>query len=89
MQMPLSQLLAEFVNTARKQEDENRAYSFASLLERYDRLTALEQPRFNIEGCESGRIQSSEPNFTEQDKAETDRVRCEAGGPLPLYYQSD
>jgi len=44
MQTPLSQLLAEFVNTARKQEDENRAYSFANLLKRYDRLTALEQP---------------------------------------------
>jgi hypothetical protein len=48
MQMQLSQLLAEFVNMARKQEEENRdysfgAYSFVSLLERYDRLTALEQ----------------------------------------------
>lgn len=43
MQTPLSQLLAEFVNVARKQEEENRGYSFVRLLERYDRLTALEQ----------------------------------------------
>ena len=43
-------------------------------------------PKFNIEGCESGRITSAEPNFTEQDKAETDRVRCEAGGRLPLDH---
>jgi len=44
------------------------------------------QPMFNIEGARSGRIQSSEPNFTEQDKEETDRVRCEAGGRLPLDH---
>lgn len=29
------------------------------------------QPMFHIEGAQSGRIQSSEPNFTEQDKEET------------------
>jgi hypothetical protein len=73
MQTPLSQLLAEFVNTARRQEAENRAYSFANLLERYDRLTALERNAlarygnsFTV-GAESGRIQTSVPNFTQLD----------------------
>ena len=39
-----------------------------------------------VQGAESGRVQTSEPNFTEQDKEETDRVRCEAGDRLPLDH---
>ncbi len=47
----------------------------------HDELANAFNKLYNIEGNTSGRIQSSEPNF---NKAETDRVRCEAGGPLPL-----
>ena len=38
MQTQLNELLKEFVRTARKQEDENRAYNFAGLVQQYDAM---------------------------------------------------
>ena len=88
MQTPLSRSI-ERILFRRALEKRLEGYTIETANEIAILVEPITQPMFHVEGAKSGRIQSSKPNFTEVDKEETDRVRCEAGGMLPLDHLAE
>ena len=68
---PMGKALKDWATAIMANRHITRDNARAFILERIKVMTKIENepvdPMFNIEGCTSGRIQSSEPNFTQLD----------------------
>ena len=71
MQTPLSRSI-ERILFRRALEKRLEGYTIETADEIALLVEPVTQPMFNIEGCESGRTQSAEPNFTEVDREAVD-----------------
>ena len=69
---PMGKALKDWATAIMANRHITRDNARAFILERIKVMTKIENepvdPMFNIEGCTSGRIQSSEPNFTEVER---------------------